>query len=290
MRINPVLKNEVKISCRSVKFTLVIFFYVGILSAIGIFAINQIVKEAYYRGLNFGNIIPFYTVMAIVQAILLMFIVPALTSTAICSEREKQTLDVLLSTSMSTVSIIMGKLSSSISRVILLIICTIPVYSLAFLFGGIKIQYLLELSIFFIVATIFVGTIGVFISTIVKSSKAATAIVYGIVLAIFVLLALGTIIFINIKLQATDYSTVVDLPLWGYISPTIGFISLLSVQTGEGFLGMHESRGLNMTTINYGFIISICFQLIISALLIIISAYKLNPLNKGKFKRRRKRK
>ena len=128
MRINPVLKNEIKLSARSFKFTLVILFYVGILSAAGVLIFYNCIKNNYFEGLYLESIVYFYIGMAIIQAILLMFIVPSLTSTAICAEREKQTLEVLLSTKMSALSIVVGKLLSSISRVVLLIICTIPIY------------------------------------------------------------------------------------------------------------------------------------------------------------------
>ena len=130
MRINPVLKNEIKLSARSFKFTLVTLFYVGILSAAGVLIFYNCIKNNYFEGLYLESIVYFYIGMAIIQAILLMFIVPSLTSTAICAEREKQTLEVLLSTKMSALSIVVGKLLSSISRVVLLIICTIPIYSI----------------------------------------------------------------------------------------------------------------------------------------------------------------
>ena len=211
MRINPVLKNETKLAVRSFKFTLMIFFYVALLSAGALFIFNMNIEEAYFNGINLQSIVYFYIGMAVIQAILLMFIVPALTSTAICAEREKQTLEVLLSTKMSTLSIISGKLLASISRVIILIICTMPIYSITFLIGGVNLGNILELSLFFIVTTIFVGSIGVFISTFVKTSKVATAIAYGVTLFIFV----GIIIlaYIVIMYNASKATNAQDITL-----------------------------------------------------------------------------
>jgi ABC-2 type transport system permease protein len=49
--------------------------------------------------------------------------------------------------------------------------------------------------------------------------------------------------------------------------------------------------GANMARIENGYIISIVIQLISSVILVLVAAYKLNPLNKGiKFKRRNKKK
>lgn len=289
MRINPVLKNEIKLSARSFKFTLVILFYVGILSAAGVIIFYNCIKNNYFEGLYLESIIYFYIGMAIIQAILLMFIVPSLTSTAICAEREKQTLEVLLSTKMSTLSIIIGKLFSSISRVVLLIICTIPIYSITFLIGGINLSNVVELSLFFIVATIFVGAIGVFISTVVKTSRSATAISYGTVLLIFIGVVIGTFIYIVYSSQKINYSANVNFPIWAYISPTFGFISLLGKQLGyEGIMdSIYYLNKSNLSSFEYGYLISMAIQIVISIVLVLISAYKLNPLHKGRYRRKK---
>ena len=289
MRINPVLKNETKLAVRSFKFTLMIFFYVALLSWGALFIFNINIEDAYVNGMNLETIVYFYIGMAIIQAILLMFIVPALTSTAICAEREKQTLEVLLSTKMSTLSIIIGKLLASISRVIVLIICTMPIYSITFLIGGVSIGNILELSVFFIVTTIFVGSIGVFISTFIKTSKVATAVAYGVTLFIFVGIIILTYIAMIFNASKIASPQDISVPLFTYLSPTFGFFSLLINQLGDesilGFRGM----GINVDIIKNGNIISIVIQLILSVILILVAAYKLNPLNQGiKFKRRNK--
>ena len=277
MRINPVLKNESKLVTRSIKFTLVLLFYIGFLSVAGIMVFTSRTNGYYSQGMYLGAVTITYSVLAIIQAALLMFIVPSLVATSICGEREKQTLDVLLSTRMSPLSIVLGKLFASVNRVILLIICAIPVYSLSLLIGGVSIKNILELSIFFIVATIFVGSIGIYISTRMKTSKTATVVTYFLVLAIFVGIVIGTAIYMVYKSRYSN--TTPDFPIISFISPTFGFISLLENQIGSGiaFLGsVFEGE------MQYGYIISMAFQLVLSVIFILLSAYKLNPLNKKK--------
>ena len=288
MRINPVLKNETKLAVRSLKFTLVIFFYVALLSTGALFIFNANVKDAYFNGMNLESIVQLYIAMAVIQAVLLMFIVPSLTATAICSEREKQTLEVLLSTKMSTLSIISGKLMSSISRVIVLIICTMPIYSITFLIGGVNLGNILELSLFFIVTTIFAGSIGVFISTFVKTSKVATAIAYGVTLLIYVGIIVFAYIMVIYKVENTANAQDIAIPLFTYLSPTFGFASLLGNQLGDmNILGLYG--GVDMSPFEHGSIVSMVIQLTLSVILVLIASYKLNPLNKGiKFKRRNK--
>lgn len=291
MKINPVLKNETKLAVRSIKFTLTIFFYVALLSAGALFIFNINIQEAYFNGVNLESIVYFYIGMAVIQAILLMFIVPSLTSTAICAEREKQTLEVLLSTKMSTLSIISGKLMASISRVIILIICTMPIYSITFLIGGVNLVNILELSLFFIVTTIFVGSIGVFISTFIKTSKVATAVAYGVTLFIYVVIMILALILIAHNASKNPSNQDLAVPFFAYLSPTFGFVSLLVNQLGDVSVLRFYGMGANMARIENGYIISIVIQLISSVILVLVAAYKLNPLNKGiKFKRRNKKK
>lgn len=289
MKINPVLKNETKLAVRSFKFTLMIFVYVLLLSAGALFILNINIEEAYFNGINLESIVYLYIGMSIIQAVLLMFIVPALTSTAICGEREKQTLEVLLSTKMSTLSIISGKLVASISRVIILIICTMPIYSIAFLIGGVNLGNILELSLFFIVTTIFVGSIGVCISTFIKTSKVATAVAYGVTLLIFVGIVILAVIVTMINASKNPSTQNLTAPIFSYLSPTVGFLCLLAKQIGETNAFDFFGRGIDSFMFDYGTFISMGVQIVLSVVLVFISAHKLNPLNSG-FRFRRKRK
>lgn len=283
MKVNPVLRNETKIAVRSIKFTLMILAYVAVLAIAVMIYYNVINSEAFYNGLNLKESTNFYVVMAVVQAALLFSIVPSLSSTAICSEREKQTLDILLSTKLTPLQIIIGKISSSSLRVIILIISMMPLYAVGSLMGGIKISYILQLILFFIINTIFMASIGVFISTCVKTSKVSTTLTYllivfiylGVIAIAFGILAFSTYQYYNANNLTAPMPTISPII---YISPVIGFISLLLNQVG---IGME----VNTIFTEFGFsvyseYISILIQLVLSVIFIYLAKIKLNPLNK----------
>ena len=283
MKVNPVLRNETKIAARSIKFTLMILAYVAVLSIAVMIYYNVINSEAFYNGLNLKESTNFYVVMAVVQAALLFSIVPSLSSTAICSEREKQTLDILLSTKLTPLQIIIGKISSSSLRVIILIISMMPLYAVGSLMGGIKISYILQLIFFFIINTIFMASIGVFISTYVKTSKVSTTLTYllivfiylGVIAIAFGILAFSTYQYYNANNLTAPMPTISPII---YISPVIGFISLLANQVGIGmeFNSFFTEFGVSM----YSEYISILIQLVLSVVFIYLAKIKLNPLNK----------
>jgi ABC-2 type transport system permease protein len=286
MRVNPVLRNESKLTVRTPRFTIMLFIYIAILSIGTLLFYNSYSKEVYASGLNMQGSVTLYIGMAIAQAVLLMFIVPSLTSTSICSEREKQTLDILLSTRLSSFQIIIGKLLASSLKVIMLIVCTIPLYSICSLIGGVKISNIFVLVLSFIINTIFVGSIGVFISSYVKTSKVATALTYAIVLFIFVgTIVIAYIIWIIAMMRMSGGPSInrPSVSPIAYLSPALGFISMLSNQVGLGnnFPYMIAELGIS----KYTEYISIGIQSVGSIILLYLASRRLNPLNRKRSKK-----
>ena len=283
MRVNPVLRNESKISVRSIKFTLMIFAYIAVLSVAVMIYYSSVNEAIFSNGLYLESSKLFYVVMALGQAILLLFIVPALSSTAICSEREKQTLDILLSSKLTPFQIIIGKVSASSLRVIILIISTMPLYAIGAIIGVVKISNILSLIVFFIVNTIFVSSIGVFVSTYIKTSKVSTALSYALVLFIYIgiIVIAWAILMITVYKMSMSGNTLTTVPKASpivYLSPVVGFVSLLLNQVGLGieFSSMFSEFGISM----HSEYISIVVQLVLSGLFIYLASVKLNPLNK----------
>ena len=283
MRVNPVLRNESKISVRSIKFTLMIFAYIAVLSVAVMIYYSSVNEAIFSNGLYLESSKLFYVVMALGQAILLLFIVPALSSTAICSEREKQTLDILLSSKLTPFQIIIGKVSASSLRVIILIISTMPLYAIGAIIGVVKISNILSLIVFFIVNTIFVSSIGVFVSTYIKTSKVSTALSYALVLFIYIGIIVITwaILMITVYKMSMSGNTLTTVPKASpivYLSPVVGFVSLLLNQVGLGieFSSMFSEFGISI----HSEYISIVVQLVLSGLFIYLASVKLNPLNK----------
>ncbi len=283
MKINPILKNESKIGVRTFRFNLMVMLYVGILSIVAMAAYYIIDSKSYATGLNLSNFTVLSLVLACGQAMLLMFIVPVLTATSITGERERQTLDILLSTNLSPMKIVLGKLMSTITKVALLIVSTMPIYAINFLSGGTSFGDIILLTIFFISTTLYVGAIGIFMSTIFKSSKSST--VASIVIVLFTVI--GTFIIGAVMIRIEYYSAisnntisalVINLPLWMYINPIIEFVYILFKQTGISELAPDVISYMNLNKI---FIISLVSQGIITILLIFLSAWRLNPVRKS---------
>jgi len=285
MSINPVLQKELKIRMRGWRAAGMIGVYLIFMTLTASFALIMSMDDYYRSTIDPEVALGSYIGLAVMQLVLISFISPALTTGAISGEREKQTLDLLLSTPMTPLSVITGKLFASISQVILLIIASLPIFSIVFLFGGISVIELLQLFGFFIIIAITFGSIGIFYSSYFKKTTAANVMAYGTI----AFLCFGTIFLTILYLGITrNYGYKGFFPFL-YANPIIGFTSILWDQVGGGnvniFPGLIFGNTAAASHIST-WIINLLFNIILSIVLLILSAKKINPLkerHRGRF-------
>lgn len=288
MNINPVLLKELKVRMRGWKAAGIIALYLLILTLVALFIMYTTFMSPYSSNIDPQVSIGAYTGLAVIQFILIMFIVPALTAGAIAGEREKQTLDLVLCTKLRPISIITGKLFASTSQTLLLIFASLPLFSMVFLFGGISIKEITQLFGFYIVTAVTIGCIGIFFSTCLKKTTAATVFTYGTV----AFLAFGTI-FIGIFYIRIFYQFNYQnfLPIL-YSNPLAGFSSLLAGQFGyygggmnfiPGFYIVNPGQVPNMAKTIDPWLGNVIFDAVLSVILLILSAIRINPVRKSIF-------
>ncbi|MBE1553630.1 ABC transporter permease [Sporosarcina limicola] len=179
---NPVLFKELKLRFRSPKsFNGILFYLLAIcLFVFGfIFMTTSSMGTSYFRP---SESYILFTLLSFIQLGLVLFITPGLTAGAISSEREKQTLSILLTTSQSSFQIITGKLFSSIAFLVLLIVAGLPVYSLVFLFGGISPMDFAKVFLFLFVTVLAIGSVGIMFSTLIRRTIVSMIVTYGTML------------------------------------------------------------------------------------------------------------
>src|SRR3989440_10833524 len=188
---NPIVAKEYRTRMRTWRSPLAITIYIVLLGGIGwaVFAAMTFSTGIGQSPSNLGQ--QLFTFLILFQVALLAFITPALTAGAISGERERQTLDLLFVTPIAPFSIIWGKLLASMSFVVLLLVLSVPIFSLVFLFGGIELDQVVAAFALTAVTAMTLGFVGVAFSTFFKRTLAATVASYG---AAFVLLA-GTLLY-----------------------------------------------------------------------------------------------
>ena len=129
-----------------------------------------------------------FTLLSIFQLILVCFIAPAFTAGQISLEREKQTLDLLISTPMRPGAIVIGKLAAALAFVVLMIVAAIPITAIVLMYGGASIDDIVRQQIVLLATALLLGAVGLFYSALLKRTQAATVLTYITLLA----LTLGT--------------------------------------------------------------------------------------------------
>ena len=130
--------------------------------------------------------------LLIVETLLVVFLAPAFTAGAISMEREKQTLDMLAATPISSLAIVIGKLLSALTYVFILIVASIPLTAMVFVFGGVGPDEVLRGYIVLIVSAVGLGSLGLFISALMQRTQAATIVTFFGVMA----LTMGTLFMV----------------------------------------------------------------------------------------------
>jgi ABC-type transport system involved in multi-copper enzyme maturation permease subunit len=162
---------------------------------------GTIFGSAAYASATIGTTI--FSGLLLLETLLVLFLAPAFTAGAISQEREKQTLDLLAVTPISSLAIVVGKLFSALAWVFILVVASIPLTALVFVFGGVAPEDLVRGYVVLLIEAIGLGCVGLFCSALLRRTLAATVATYFIVLAIT--LGAG---FVWIFLYATSDATV----------------------------------------------------------------------------------
>ena len=243
---NPIVAKEYRSRMRTWRSPVAMTVYILLLGGLGWAVFSAMASSARSgfnsaQAANYGQGLFLYLVLF--QMVLLAFITPALTAGAVSSERERQTIDLLFVTKLPSFSILWGKLLASMSFVLLLLLLSVPIFSLVFLFGGIELDQIAAAFLVTSIAALTLGLIGIACSTAFHRTLPATVAAYG---AAFVLLA-GTLLFGLLFPTDPDpnATNAPAPPAVTYLSPilplitigTNGPVSGYGIRNGGGFYG-----------------------------------------------------
>jgi ABC-2 type transport system permease protein len=103
-----------------------------------------------------------------IELLLVCFIAPAFTAGSISGEREHQTYDLLRTTLLTASQLVLGKLASALSYILLLLVAAVPLQSLAFLLGGVALEEVLIATVLLVATAFLFGTSGIFFSSFMR--------------------------------------------------------------------------------------------------------------------------
>ena len=123
--------------------------------------------------------------MTLVLLTAVAFMVPGLTALSVVGERERQTLHLLQITQITPFGIVVGKLLSSVSYFLLLILAVIPLLGLPLAFGAIGILDVLVVLLMLILVVGMQASVSIWVSSRARSNRGAVALSYVLAVALF---------------------------------------------------------------------------------------------------------
>ena len=136
VHMNPILAKELRLGSRSIRIPLTVLFYdlfLAIVAVTIIFAAGQANSSG---AIDYSIYKLIYEIIGWIQIGIGMLIIPILTAGSIAGEREKQTLELMLTTPKSCLSIVWGKLLAAVANYMIYIISSIPIIA----FMGVRIS------------------------------------------------------------------------------------------------------------------------------------------------------
>ena len=238
--LNPIMAFSATRRMRSFKTMLVVIAYVAALLLLALAFLGSFIPDAVY--LNTMTRGPMcYLALLIAQFALIILIAPAMTSASIAGERERQTLDLLLVTNTGSFRIAIGKVMESFAVLALLIVCGLPVMSLCLLTGGVSLVQILIGELFLLAEAFACVSIGVFCSSVARSTVLSGVLSYLVIILVGVITALPFLF--GYPQSITD--VVYDRPLYAALTPgeaRLMISPLLYMNPGFGLLSLVQGE------------------------------------------------
>lgn len=286
---NPVLFKELRMRMRSKRSPWAISLYLLVLGGIALaFIYLQTGLDSYFNPYRTREI---FMMLSLFQLAMVAFVTPGLTAGVISGERERQTLSILQTTNLSATKLILGKWLSSLSFMIFLVLASIPLYSIVFLYGGVSPVQLIQVFGFYLVTMLACGAMGVFFSTVFKRTGVSTVVTYATIFGYTagsgILATLATNFFMRKLYQSGIAVPNPSVPFWSHflysVNPLFAMLDIFNQGPLRSFYGGSMSQQ-NLPPIDSYWLFCLFFGSL-TIILLLWSIYLIRPVKPRLFRK-----
>jgi len=237
-RKNPVYERELWAANRSMLFTAAVcaFHVIMAVTALAVFSSMLQYIETHGQG-NYEVMLQLYIVLAMVECMIIVFIMPAMAGAGIAQERERRTLDLMTVSGISSFQLVMGKQKAYMNTAVVLILSGLPALSLVFVYGGIQVWDMIWLAVILFLIAWYLCAVSLFCSAISRRTGYGVVIAYAVVL----LIVAGTVLLHYHKtllLGITSYGEAIGSRVAWYhyfllLNPLLTVYVILQQQAGS---------------------------------------------------------
>lgn len=189
--MNPMIRKELRQRMRERRGWLLPSLYLLVLGAVVTFTYFITTSNSDRSGVQGSTIgVVLFLTLAYAQLTVLLLMAPIFSAGSITIEKEQRTLAGLLTSLLTPWQIWWGKFVASLLFVLLLLVTSLPVLSMAFAFGGVGPWEVFTATLTTVIILGSMSAIGLYCSSAFRRSIHATAVSYATVIAISVVTAI----------------------------------------------------------------------------------------------------
>ncbi len=217
IRENPVFVKEMRVGFREKKvffaltaWVILVALFASISSAAALTetkAISELPEAGRYL----------FEMLFWVQLVLLAMLAPALTTSAVSGERERQSFEMLLTTHLAPSELIFGKFGFAASFLGLALFATVPLEAIVFFLGGVSLTTFLYAKLILLAVGVLISLLGLMLSARETRSAYATGQTY-----LCLMLLSGPVISSTAMLRYGD-----DIPVRAYLMALLVIVYLM---------------------------------------------------------------
>jgi ABC-type transport system involved in multi-copper enzyme maturation permease subunit len=177
---NPVLQRELLVNLRMNRAFFLLFFYVALLGAV--------VYAAWPSGqrldltTNPEESKRLVNMFFLGQYVLMSLLAPSFAAGAITGEKERKSYEMLLASPLRPGAIVLGKLFASLSHLVVLVFCSLPIVMLCLPLGGVSLHEVLATYAAMAASVVTFGMISLLSSSYFRRTAAAVVVSYLVIL------------------------------------------------------------------------------------------------------------
>jgi ABC-type transport system involved in multi-copper enzyme maturation permease subunit len=208
-RDNPVLTRELLVTLRSPRAFILQLLYVCALGALVYFYWPA--GEGSAHQAKPGEARRLFDIFFLGQFFLVSLMAPTFASGSITGEKERKTYELLLASPLRPGTILVGKLLSSLSYLVILIVSSLPLMILCYLLGGLLLSEITRAYLVLILAAGTFGLLSIACSSYFRRTSSALVVSYLVILP----LAVACVVLTRTNnVQARDFVSIAVLPPW----------------------------------------------------------------------------
>ncbi len=209
LKDNPVLSRELLVNLRASRSFFLQMAYVSFLGLVVYLAWPS--GEGGIAQVSSGAAQRLFDLFFLGQFFLVALVAPTFAAGSITGEKERKTYEMLLASPLEPMTILVGKLLSSLTYLVLLIISSLPLMILCFLLGGILLSEIARAYLILILAAGTFGLISVACSSYFRRTSSALVVSYLIILPLSLVCVAMTR---TDNTVARDFVSIAVLPPW----------------------------------------------------------------------------